>query len=85
MHVLSCHLQYGVPRATYLLDSTATRLQTAHHGSDLWTGSGLAEPKAILTLPPAALATSEGETHQLILSFQHRVSALHQMSTDCTS
>lgn len=67
VHVLTCHLQYGVPRATYLLDSTATRLQTAHHGSDLWTGSGLGEPEAILTLRPAALATSKGETHQLML------------------
>ena len=85
VHVLSCHLQCGIPRATCLLDSTATHLQTAHHGSHLWTGSGLAEPEAIFTLPPAASATSKGETHQLILSFQHCVSASHQMSTDCTS
>lgn len=59
-----------MPRATcFLSDShfTATNLQTAHHGSDLWAGSGLAGPEAILRLPPAALSTSKGETHQPIL------------------
>ncbi len=59
----------GVPRASNLLDDTATNLQTAHDGCDLWAGSGLAGPEAILTLPPAASPMSKGETHQPMSGF----------------
>ena len=59
---------------TFLLNSAATFLQTALHDSNLWAGSLLAGPEAVLTLPSsalfiseAALFISEGETQQLIL------------------
>ena len=47
---------------------------SAHHGSDVWTGSGLAGPEAILTLPPAALSASPSATCQpiLMLLVQHQ-------------
>lgn len=47
---------------------------SAHHGSDLWTGSGLARPEAILTLPPDGLSASPSETCQpiLMLLVQHQ-------------
>ncbi|KAA6419194.1 MAG: hypothetical protein FRX49_10933 [Trebouxia sp. A1-2] len=43
---------------TFLLHGTATKLQTALHGSTLWAGSVLAGPEAILNLPSAALIIS---------------------------
>ena len=52
---------------TFLLHGTATKLQTALHGSTLWAGSVLAGPEAILNLPSAALIISGGETHQPML------------------
>ncbi len=65
---LTCHLHCGVPRATtFLLNGTATHLQTAQHGCDVWAGSFLAGPEAILRLPSSALLILEGETHQPML------------------
>lgn len=52
---------------TFLLNGTATFLQTALHGSDLWAGSFLAGLEAILRLSSSALFISEGETHQPML------------------
>ncbi len=65
---LTCHLHCGVPRATtFLLNGTAAFLQAALHGSDLWAGSGLAGPEAILRTSSSAQLISDCETYQPML------------------
>ena len=65
---LTGHLHCGIPMTTtFLLNGAASFLQTALHGSNLWAGSLLAGPEAVLTLSSSAVIISEGETHQLIL------------------